>query len=113
MSRAFRRGDIIALDFDPTLGREQQGFRPALVLTPDAFNRLGLVGVCPITQGGQGARAMGMAVSLTGAGTETAGVILVQQFRMIDPAVRRAQLIERAPDYITEEARARVAALLD
>ncbi len=113
MSRAFRRGDIIALDFDPTLGREQQGFRPALVLTPDAFNRLGLVGVCPITQGGMGARNVGMAVSMTGAGTETAGVILVQQFRMIDPVVRCARLIERAPDYITEEARARVAALLE
>ena len=113
MSRAFRRGDIIALDFDPTLGREQQGFRPALVLTPDAFNKLGLVGVCPITQGGMGARNVGMAVSMTGSGTETAGVILVQQFRMIDPTARRARLIERAPDHITEEARARVAALLE
>lgn len=113
MSRPFRRGDIIALDFDPTLGREQQGFRPALVLTPDGFNRLGLVGVCPITQGGQGARSVGMAVSLTGAGTETAGVILVQQFRMIDPVARCARLIEHAPGYITEEARARVAALLE
>lgn len=109
----FQRGDIVALTFDPTLGREQQGHRPALVLTPQAFNRLGLIGVCPITQGGQGARAVGMAVSLTGAGTETAGIVLVQQFRMIDPSAHRARWVERAPEHITEEVRARLAALLD
>lgn len=113
MSRVFRRGDILALDFDPTLGREQQGTRPALVLTPDAFNKLGLVGVCPITQGGIAARNVGMSVSLTGAGTQTAGVVLVHQFRMIDPTARRARVIEHAPEHITEEVRARVAALLE
>lgn len=113
MSRVFRRGDIIALDFDPTLGREQQGFRPALVLTPDAFNKLGMVGVCPITQGGMGARNVGMSAPLTGADTQTAGVVLVHQFRMIDPTARKAHVIERAPDHITEKVRARVAALLE
>lgn len=113
MSRVFRRGDIIALDFDPTLGKEQQGFRPALVLTPDAFNKLGMVGVCPITQGGMGARNTGMSVSLMGAGTQTVGVVLVHQLRMIDPTARTARVIERAPDHITEEVRARVAALLE
>ena len=59
------------------------------------------------------ARDVGMAVSLSGAGTQTAGVVLIQQFRMIDAQARAARLIETAPDYITEEARARVAALLD
>jgi mRNA interferase ChpB len=111
--RVFDRGDIIALSFDPTKGREQQGARPALVLTPKAINRLGLVGVCPITQGGNPARAVGMAVSLMGAGTQTQGIVLVQQFRMIDTAARAARLIERAPDDVTEEVRARVTALVD
>ncbi len=111
--RTFERGDIIALGFDPTKGREQQGTRPALVLTPKAINRLGLVGVCPITQGGGFARDVGMAVQLMGAGIQTQGVVLVQQFRMIDAAARGARLIERAPDDVTEEARARVAALVD
>lgn len=111
--RTFDRGDIIALSLDPTKGREQQGTRPALVLTPKAINRMGLVGVCPITQGGSQARAFGMAVPLMGTGTETQGIVLVQQFRMIDTAARAARLIERAPDDVTEEARARVAALVD
>ena len=114
MSRhLFERGDIIHLDFDPTKGREQQGHRPALVLTPGSINRLGLLGVCPITQGGLHARNVGMAVPLMVAGTQTVGVIWVQQFRLIDAVARAARFVERAPDDITEEVRARVAALLD
>ena len=114
MSRqVWRRGDIVLADFDPTLGHEQQGRRPAIVVTQEALNRLGMIGVCPITQGGQSARHAGMAVSLTGAGLQTAGVVLVHQFRMIDPTQRRLSLIEQAPDYIYEEVRARVAAILD
>jgi mRNA interferase ChpB len=111
--RVWQRGDIVSMSFDPTLGHEQQGRRPAMVLTQAAFNKLGMIGVCPITQGGQYMREAGMAVSLTGAGLQTAGVVLVHQFRMIDPKPRDLKLIECAPDYLIEEARARVAALLD
>jgi mRNA interferase ChpB len=103
----------VAADFDPTLGHEQQGRRPAIVVTQAALNRLGMIGVCPITQGGQAARHAGLCVSLTGTGLQTAGVVLVHQFRMIDPTQRSLSLIEQAPDDLTEEVRARVAALLD
>ena len=114
MSRqVWQRGDIVVADFDPTLGNEQQGRRPAIVVTQAALNRLGMIGVCPITQGGLAARHTGMAVSLTGTGLQTAGIVLVHQFRMIDPSQRRLSLIERAPEYLTEEVRARVAAMLD
>ena len=58
-------------------------------------------------------RHTGMAVSLTGMGLETTGIVLVHQFRMIDPTQRRLALIERAPDYFVEEVRARVAAMLE
>ena len=111
--RVWQRGDIVSMSFDPTLGHEQQGRRPAMVLTQAAFNKLGMIGVCPITQGGQYTRDAGMAVSLTGAGLKTVGVVLVHQFRMIDPKPRDLKLVECAPNYLTEEARARVAALLD
>jgi mRNA interferase MazF len=33
------RGEIWDLDLDPILGREQAGFRPALVLSVDLFNQ--------------------------------------------------------------------------
>ena len=43
-------GDLIWTDFDPTLGREQAGRRPALVVSPTAFAlNTGFVLVCPIT----------------------------------------------------------------
>jgi mRNA interferase ChpB len=111
--KVFERGDIVRMGFDPAKGMEQQGTRPAFVVTPYEINRLGMLGVCPITQGGMHSRNIGMAVSLMGAGLETAGVVLVQQFRMIDPKARACAFIESAPEDITEEVRARVAALVD
>jgi mRNA interferase MazF len=45
------RGDIWAVVLDPTVGREQAGTRPGLVVSVDKFNRgpAGLVVVLPIT----------------------------------------------------------------
>jgi mRNA interferase MazF len=44
------RGDIIWLNFSPQAGHEQAGRRPALVLSPKAYNRkTGQCLVCPIT----------------------------------------------------------------
>ena len=48
----FDRGDVISVPLDPAIGHEQQGTRPALVLTTKEFNRLSDVLVAPITQGG-------------------------------------------------------------
>lgn len=111
--RVWQRGDIVLASFDPTLGQAQQGRRPAMVVTHAELNRLGMVGVCPITQGGIGARNAGMSVTLMGSGMQTQGVVLVHQFRMIDPSPRGLTLVEQAPDDVVEEVRARVAALLD
>jgi mRNA interferase MazF len=44
------RGDVVWLDFSPHAGREQAGRRPALVLSPKAYNqKTGRALVCPIT----------------------------------------------------------------
>ena len=48
----FERGDIVSVPLDPTIGHEQRGTRPALVLTSKEFNKLGDALVAPITQGG-------------------------------------------------------------
>src|SRR6266849_2542257 len=43
-------GDIVMMDFDPQVGREQAKRRPALVLTDQRYNRAsGLAVVCPLT----------------------------------------------------------------
>lgn len=107
------RGDVLHVDLDPTRGREQQGKRYVLVLTPLEFNRFGLLLVCPITQGGEFAREHGFAVSLSGAGVRTQGVVLCHQSRTIDFRERRASWVESIPETVMEEVLARVRALLE
>jgi mRNA interferase MazF len=44
------RGDIVWLQFDPQLGHEQAGRRPALIVSPQSYNsKVGLALLCPIT----------------------------------------------------------------
>ena len=44
------RGDIVWLQFNPQAGHEQDGHRPALVLSPANYNRVsGLMLCCPMT----------------------------------------------------------------
>ncbi|MGC9185469.1 MAG: type II toxin-antitoxin system ChpB family toxin [Thiomonas sp.] len=109
----FDRGDIVSVPLDPALGHEQRGTRPALVLTPKEFNRLGDVLVAPITQGGDFARYAGFAVSLTGTGCRTQGVALANKVRMLDLTARKARRIERVTPEVIDDALARLRALLD
>ena len=110
----FNRGDIVRVNLNPTAGREQQGdFRPALVLSPAAFNLMGVALVAPITQGGDFARYAGFAVPLSGSGTETQGVVLVNMIRTMDLTARGARKVEVAPDFVVEDALARLRAILE
>ena len=69
MRKFFDRGDVVFLDFDPSLGHEQKGRRPALILTKKIFNeQLRVACVAPITGGGSLARDCGFAVTLQGTG---------------------------------------------
>ena len=47
----YEQGDIIEVDFDPTLGHEPKKMRPALVVSVGYFNNVlsSLTVVCPIT----------------------------------------------------------------
>lgn len=107
------RGDILRVSLDPTIGPEQAGTRPVLVLTQHEFNRRGLALVCPVTQGGEHARDAGFAVSLSGAGTQTQGVVLCHQARSIAWKARGARFLERASDAVTADVLARVAVLIE
>lgn len=115
MKRAkFNRGDIVRVNLNPTEGREQQGdFRPALVLTPVAYNATGLAVIAPITQGGDFARYAGFAVTLSGCGTETQGVVLCNQIRTVDLEARGAKRVEAVPEVVMDEVLARVQALFE
>src|SRR5687768_8793613 len=110
----FSRGDIVWVNLEPVQGREQRGeHRPALVLSTSVFNVMGVVLIAPITQGGDVARHAGFAVSLSGSGTKTQGVVLVNQIRILDLEERGAKKIETVPDFVIEDALARLRAILD
>ena len=108
-----QRGDIYLVCLDPTAGHEQQGTRPVLVVSPEAFNQLTQVPiVVPITTGGNFARVAGFTVSLDEAGTKTVGVIRCDQPRALDLQSRHARRLEQVPDCIMEDVLARLTTIL-
>jgi len=107
-----KRGDIYLVSLDPTAGHEQQGTRPVLIVSPDRFNQVsGVPVVVPITSGGAFARSRGFAVSLSGAGTQTTGIIRCDQLRSLDLAARNGRRLEAVPAEILEEVLARLSPL--
>ena len=107
-----RRGDIVRLEFDPAAGHEQQGTRPALTLSPEAFNRFGMALACPITRGGA-LFARGKAWTVPLAGLATDGAVLCNQVHTLDWQARHAAFIEAVPADVVAEVLARVATLID
>ena len=100
--------------FDPASGHEQQGAgRPALVLSVQAFNQLGMTLVAPITQGGNFARYAGFSVPLHCEEGDVHGVVLVNQVRMMDLRARLAKRIGLAADEVVEEALLRLQAVVE
>ena len=103
-----KRGDIIWTNFDPSAGHEQALKRPALVLSPEPFNKqVRLALVASITSN---IRGYGFEVKLEK--TKTAGVVLCQQVKTIDYEARRIRFIESAPAGITNDVLAKVKLLV-
>lgn len=94
------RGDVVWLSFEPQAGREQAGRRPALVLTPVAYQRVvGLALCCPITR-----RAKGYPFEVPlPDGLAVAGVVLTDHVKSLDWRARGAQLADRVPAAVTEQ----------
>jgi mRNA-degrading endonuclease toxin of MazEF toxin-antitoxin module len=109
-----KRGEIWLVALDPTAGHEQRGRRPVLIVSPEAFNRVTKVPVVlPITSGGHFARTAGFAVSLSGAGTRTSGVVRCDQPRALDLSARQGKKLETLPDKIMNEVLARLAPIFE
>ena len=95
-----KQGDIIWLDFDPQIGHEQKGRRPALVVSNETFNRFSnLAIVCPITNTN---KEYPFHVKLDER-TKTTGVILSDQARTLDIKARNYEFIEKTSDDILFE----------
>jgi len=82
-----KRGDIVWLMFTPQAGHEQAGRHPALVLSPEAYNRkVGLALFCPITSHVKG---YPFEVILSDA-LPVSGVVLADQVKSLDWKTRQA-----------------------
>lgn len=104
------RGDIVRLHFSPRVGHEQAGRRPALVISPKAYNRkVGLALFCPITSNVKG---YPFEVELP-KGLGASGAILCDQIKSLDWRVRKAERLCPAPAEVLEEATAKILALVD
>jgi mRNA interferase MazF len=103
------RGDIVWLRFNPQAGHEQAGRRPALVLSPKAYNRkVGLALFCPITSQVKG---YPFEVVLP-KGLKAKGAVLCDQIKSLDWRIRKATRLCSATDEVLEEATAKILALV-
>jgi mRNA interferase MazF len=102
-------GDLIWTDFDPRVGREQSGRRPALVISPRAFFEASAFAiVCPITST---IRRFGSSVLLP-PGLPIAGEILTSHVLSIDTLARPIRAVgSAAPFGVLAEVRAKLAVL--
>jgi mRNA interferase MazF len=101
-----RKGDFIALTFDPQFGHEQKGRRPALVLSNDLFNqKTGLAVVCPLTNTD---RKIPFHLKVPENCVLT-GYVMVDQVKSVDFGARSAKFIDKAPPYFLAD----VLAVLD
>jgi mRNA interferase MazF len=95
-----RKGDCITLSFDPQAGHEQQGRRPALVISNDLFNRhAGLAIVCPITHTN---RHIPFHLPLPPS-PKLNGCVMVEQVKSIDYDARKAKFVEKAPSQSVDD----------
>jgi len=102
-------GDLVWLMFDPQAGHEQRGRRPALILSPRAYNAKARLAIaCPITS-----RAKGypFEVALPELGKLT-GVVLADHVKNLDWNARRVEFFATAPVYVLTDVRERLRVFL-
>jgi mRNA interferase MazF len=88
------RGHVIKIDFDPSEGHEQDGWRPAIVLSPMEYNgKTRLAVAVPVTHQVKG---YPFEVRLP-AGMKTKGVALADAIKNLDWYTRGARYVETAP----------------
>ena len=88
------RGDIVWINFDPQLGHEQAGHRPALVLSQESYNRKTQLAVlCPVSSHEKG---YPFEVQLP-KGLKISGVVLSDQVKSLDWKARNAKFCCRIP----------------
>ncbi len=102
-------GDVVWVEFDPAVGHEQTGRRPALVVSSSEYNkRSNLLVVCPITRNTQPWPFKVLIPEDAG----ISGAILVDQVKSINRKRRVVRRAKRIPESTLLDVRAKLAALM-
>jgi len=105
-----KKGDYVAVTFDPQSGHEQKGRRPALVVSNDLFNKhTGLAIVCPITTT---RRNFPFHVPIPD-NPKITGYVMVEQVKSIDFRARDAHRVARASASVLDEVLSILEACID
>ncbi len=95
-----KKGDFVAITFDPQSGHEKKGRRPALVVSNTLFNeQVGLAIVCPLTTSDRG-YPFHIAVNDN---PKVTGFVMVEQVKSIDYVTRKAKMIAKASNELLDE----------
>ncbi len=104
------RGDVVWITLSPQSGHEQSGRRPAVVVSPSAYNgKVGLALLCPVT--GQ-RKGYPFEVAIP-EGMEVAGVVLADQVKSLDWRARKTERICKLPPETIMEILQKISTLLD
>lgn len=100
-------GDIVWFHFDPQAGHEQAGHRPALVISPAAYNNAtDLMVCCPLTTQIKG---YPFEVEISG---NRPGAALADQVKSLDWVIRKARHKGKVSTAELSEVRAKIFALI-
>ena len=100
-----RQGDIIKVDFSPSIGHEQGGFRPAVIVSNDfAISKTNMVYIAPITNT---IRHFPLHVTLDDR-TSTTGDVLCEQVKAVDLSKRQFTFVEHLPNDIIDSVLTRI-----
>jgi len=101
-------GDIAWLNFTPQSGHEQAGRRPAVVLSPKAYNqRSGLLLCVPVTN-----QVKGYPFEVVLSGSGATGAALSDQVKSLDWKSRQAECKGRTTPTELADIKAKIKALL-
>ena len=90
-----KQKDIVYVDFNPTKGHEQKGYRPAVVISTDTFNKFTkMVIVCPITSNTKEFPTHHLLKETK----QVTGSVLCEYIRSIDYEDRKLKFVEKMTD---------------
>ena len=104
------RGDVVWINMNPQVGHQKAGRRPAVVLSPTAYNgTVGLALLCPVTN-----QIKGYPFEVViPEGLDISGAILSDQVKSLDWKGRNAEFFIKIPETVVFEVLKKLNVLLN